>query len=118
MPNLVEISPVELEKMNFKIGKCIFAILLLSSLNQSVALHLNKLEFPSPKDACHLNIFKKILFNIFFYFVNVISLCSIYLPLEKVLALYLNKTCIPFTQVCFVPSLVEIGSVVLEKIEM
>ena len=38
-----------------------------------------------------------------------------YLPLEKGVALHLNKTWIPFTQGYFVPSLVESDSVVLEK---
>ena len=41
-----------------------------------------------------------------------------YLPLEKGGALHLNKLESPFTQGCIVPSLVEIGPVVLEKVEM
>ena len=44
--------------------------------------------------------------KVFFYFVNVFSLFVIISPW---------KTGIPFTQVCFVPSLVNIGPVVLEK---
>ena len=43
------------------------------------------------------------------------SLFHNYLPLEKGEALHLKKTWIPFTQGCFVPSLVEIDQVVLEK---
>ena len=40
-----------------------------------------------------------------------------HLPLEKGMALHLNKLDFdPFTQGCFVPSLVENGPVVLEKI--
>ena len=39
-----------------------------------------------------------------------------YLPLEKGGALHLKKNLIPFTQGYFMPSLVEIGPVVLEKI--
>ena len=50
----------------------------------------------------------------FFNFVNVFLLLRYYLPLEKGRALHLNKH-ITFTQECFVPSLVEIDSVVLEK---
>ena len=50
--------------------------------------------------------------------VNVFSpcCCMYHLPLEKGVALYLKKLESPaITQVCFVPSLVEISSVVLEK---
>ena len=53
----------------------------------------------------------------FLNFVNVFSLFRNYLPLEKDGALHLNELANlnPFTQGCFVPSLVEIGPVVLEK---
>ena len=47
----------------------------------------------------------------FLKFVNILSLCPYHLPFEKDVTLKQ----IPFTQVCFVPSLVEIGQVVLEK---
>ena len=49
----------------------------------------------------------------FCYFVN-------YLPLEKGRGSLFEQISIPFThdQRCFVPSLIEIGSVVLEKIKM
>ena len=43
-----------------------------------------------------------------FNFINVFSVFHYYLPFEKDRALHLNKR-------CFVPSLVEIGPVVLEK---
>ena len=46
--------------------------------------------------------------------VNVFSLFGNYLPLELGGALHLNKL-ESFTQGCFVPSLVDIGPVVLEK---
>ena len=49
-----------------------------------------------------------------FNFVIVFSIFRNYLPLEKGGARHLNKL-EPFTQGCFVPSLVEIGPVVLEK---
>ena len=34
MPNLIEIGPVVLEKKNYKVGQCIFAISLLSPLGK------------------------------------------------------------------------------------
>ena len=51
----------------------------------------------------------------FLYFVNVFSLFRNYPPLDKGVFLHLN---IPFTQGCLVPSLVEIGLLVLEKMKM
>ena len=52
----------------------------------------------------------------FFYFVfDVFLLFRNYLPLEKGVVLHLYKLKSPFTQGCFVPSLVEIGPVVLEE---
>ena len=48
MLKLVEIGPVVLEK-SFKFRQCIFAIYL--PLEKVKARHLNKREFPSPKDA-------------------------------------------------------------------
>ena len=52
----------------------------------------------------------------FFNFVNVISRFRNYLPFEKGGASSsFEQIYIPFTQGCFVPSLVEIGPVVLEK---
>ena len=48
-------------------------------------------------------------------FVNVFSLFRNYLPLEKDGGPSFEQTWIPFTQGCFVPSLVEICQVVLEK---
>ena len=44
MPSLLEIGPLVLEKK-------FIAISLLSSLENRVALHFNKLESPLPKDA-------------------------------------------------------------------
>ena len=51
VPSLVEIGPVVLEKKIFKFCQCIFAISQLSTLGKGRVLHLNKLEFTSPKDA-------------------------------------------------------------------
>ena len=84
-------------------------------LKMVVALHLDKCESPSPKNAlCQvwLKLAKWFLRRRFSNFVNVFSLFRNYLSLEKGLALYFL-----LTQGCFVPSLVEIISVVLEKKE-
>ena len=52
VPSLVEIGPVVLEKKIFKFRQCIFAIcVIISPWKRAGALHLNKLESPSPKDA-------------------------------------------------------------------
>ena len=52
MSSLVEIGPraVVLEKKTFKYCQCIFAISYFP-LEKGVILHLNKLEFPPPKDS-------------------------------------------------------------------
>jgi hypothetical protein len=79
---------------------------------------LNKLEFPSSKDSLYHNIwlnlacwfwrrFKKKIHRIF-----TLSLLS---PLREGLSPYFEQTWIPFTQGWFVPSLVNIGSAVLEN---
>ena len=65
------------------------------SLENSLTLHLNKLESPLPRDAlCQvwLKLTQWFWRNIFLYnFVNVFLLFRNYLPLEKSVALYLNK---------------------------
>ena len=82
-----------------------------------LVLHLKKLEFLSSKDAC-----AKIDWNwlsgsgeedflislMYFHYFIIIS------PWKRVVT-FIWKNWIPFTQGFFVPSLVEIGSVVLEK---
>ena len=63
-------------------------------LEKGRALHLKKLEFPSPKDAlCQvwLKLAQWFWRRRFFNFVNVFSLFRNYLPLEKGGALHLNK---------------------------
>ena len=78
-----------------------------------MVLYLNKLESPSPKDALWqvwLKLSKWLWRRRFFNFVNVFSLFSNYLPLEKGGTLHLNKLQSPPLK-----SLVEIGPVVLEK---
>ena len=63
-------------------------------LGNGGTLHLNKQEFPSPKDAlCQvwLKLAQWFWRRRFFNFVNVFSLFRNYLPLEKGGALHLNK---------------------------
>ena len=50
-----------------------------------------------------------------FKFRNEFSLFRYYLPLEKDVVVHLKKKWFPFTQGCFVSSLVEIGPVVLKR---
>ena len=77
--------------------------------------YLNKLEPPSPKGAwCWLKLAQWFWREDFKIFDNVFLLFRYFLSLEKGLALHLKKQ-IPFSQGCFVPSLVKIGPVVLEK---
>ena len=84
-----------------------------------MVLHLKKVEFPSLKNAlCQiwLKLAQRFWRRRFLNFFNVFSLFRNYLPLGEGGALCLNKLKSPcFTQGSFVPSLVEIGPVVLEK---
>ena len=84
-----------------------------------MTLHLNKFESPSPKDACFVpnlvEIDPVVREKKISKFRQCIFAISNYLRLEKCVALYLKKNRISFTQGYFVLSLVEIGSVVLEK---
>ena len=55
VPSLVEIGPVVLEKKIFKSYQCIFSKWLLSPLEKCMALNLNKIELPLPKNKlCHV----------------------------------------------------------------
>ena len=117
---LVEIGSVVLEKniffFNFVNVFSLFCYYL--PLEEDRALHLNKIEIPSSKDAlCQVWLklaqwfrrrrFLKFRLCFFRYFL-IISLGKGRVP-------SFEQTWIPFTQGCFVLSLVEIGSVVLEK---
>ena len=91
---LIEIGSVVLEKKILKFRLCIFSIKNYLLLEKGRALHLNKLESPSPKDAlCQvwLKLAQWFWRGRFFNFVNVFSLFRNYLPLEKGGALHLNK---------------------------
>ena len=76
-----------------------------------------EIKFPSRKDAlCRLVeigevVLKKKILKVC---LCMFAICF-YLPLEKVVALSFEQTWNPITQECFVPRLVEIGPVVLEK---
>ena len=51
MTSLVEVNPVVLEKMILQFVKRNFLnFVIISPLKKDRAFHLNKLEFPSPKD--------------------------------------------------------------------
>ena len=54
MQRLIEIGSVVLEKKIFKFRQCTFFIKNYLPLEKGVTLHLNKLEFPSPKAACSI----------------------------------------------------------------
>ena len=112
-PCLVEIGSVFLEKKIFWFGQCIFTISYLSPFEKGGAHHLNKLESPSTKDAlCQvwLKMVQCFWRRRFLNFINVFSEFRNYLPWKRAGSFIWNNT-----QGCFVPSLIEIGPVVLEK---
>ena len=87
-------------------------------LEKGGALHLNKPESPSPKNAlCQvwLKLAQWFWKRRFFKFCQCVFAISYLSPLGKGRGPSFEQTWIPFTQEPFVPSLVEIGSVVLEK---
>ena len=93
MPSLVEIGQVILEEDFFFYFVNVFWLFLnYLPFEKDWALHLNKLESPSPKD-----IFCQVWLKLdqwflrrLFIFVNVFSLFGDYLPLKKSWALHLN----------------------------
>ena len=94
-----------------------FAMSLLSPLRKRRALHLNKLESSSPKDAlCQvwLKLAQWFLRRRFFKVRQCIFAICYYLPLEKDGTSF-QQSSILITQEYFVPTLVEIGPVVLKK---
>ena len=109
-----EFGPMVLKKKIFKNSQFVSTI-LSSPIGKGQAYHWNKIESPSPKDVlCYfwLKLAQWFWWRRFFNFVNLFSLFRYYLPLEKggPFTLHLNKL-----EVCFVPSLVEIGPVILQK---
>ena len=97
----------------FNFVNLFFAISNYLPLEKGMALHLNKFQYPSPKDGlCQvlLKLAQWFWRRRFLNFVNVFSLFRNYLYLEKDSALHF-----PFTQECNMRSLVEIGPMVPEK---
>ena len=80
MPSSLEICPVVKEKKIFLFRQCIFTIRYHLSLEKGVVLNLNKLDFPSPKDAL-CQVWLKLAQEDFQ--IHVFSLFPYYLPLEK-----------------------------------
>ena len=83
-----------------------------------MVLHLNKLESPTsqyPLCQFWLKLAQPFWRKGFLNFVNVFLLFHNLLPLEKGLALQSNKLESSSPKGCFVPSLVEINPVVIEK---
>ena len=87
-------------------------------LKKSRVLHLNKFESPSSKDAL-CKVWLKL--AQWFWRRRFLNVCQCILAFSQLSLLgkgrghSFEQTWIPFTQGCFVTSLVEIGSVVLEK---
>ena len=90
-------------------------------LEKGVALHLNKIESPSPKDAL-LQIWlkkAKLLLRIWFSnLVNVFFTISLLSTLGKGRGPSFEQSWISFNQGCFAPILAEISLVILEKMKM
>ena len=112
VPSLLEIGQVE--KKIFKFRQCIFIFFSNNlPLGKGRGPSLNKLESPSLKDAfCKVWLKLALLFFKFRQGILSILLLS---PLGKGRGPSFKLIWFPFTQGWFVPSLVEIGPVVLEK---
>ena len=95
MAGLVESGQVVLEKKIFFISSMYFRnFVIISTLEKGGALHSNKLESSSPKDALRqirLKLVQWFLSGRFLNVVNVFLVFHNYLPLEKDRALHLNK---------------------------
>ena len=85
MQSLVDVEPVVLEKKIFKVLNVFSIFRNYLPLEKGGALHLNKLESPSPKDALYedwLKLAQWFWRRGFLNFVNVFSLFRNYLPLK------------------------------------
>ena len=117
VPNLVEIGPVVLKREFLNIFNIILIFRFYLPFEKDGAFHLNKLQFPSPKDAlCQVWLklaqcfWRGRFFNIF----NIILHFRYHFPLEKGKALHLNKLeSLHPRMLC--ANLVETCPVVLEK---
>ena len=118
VPSLVEIGSVVLEKKIFEFRQCILVIALLSPLGEGWGpsfeqtwIPFNQGYFvPSLVKIGPVVLEKKIFKSCQFFFIN-----SQLSPLLVGRGPSFEQTWIPFNQEYFVPSLVEIGPVVLEK---
>ena len=87
-------------------------------LEKDGPLHSNKLEFPLPKNAlCQvfLKLAKWFLRRSIFFILSMYLHYFVIISPWKRAGPSFEQNWIPFTQGCFLPSLVEIGSVVLEE---
>ena len=111
VPSLVEIGQVILEKKIFKSRQCIFSnVAIISPWKQCMALNLNITQeyFVS----CLVEIGPAVLEKIFKSCQYFFNFCY-YLPLEKGQGPSFERNWMPLTHGCSVPSLVEIGQVVV-----
>jgi hypothetical protein len=117
MPTLIKIGPVVLEKKSFKWPHPIFAFCDYLPVEKDLALYLNKLEFPPPKDVYQvwLNLACWFWRRRFLIFFNCICTFLLLSPLGEGQSPSFEETWIPPFQGWFVPSLVRIDPVVLEK---
>ena len=109
------IGSVVLEKKIFKFRQCIFSIKNYLPLEKGGALHLDKLESPSPKDALCQVLLK---LAQWFWGRRFFLISTMYFPYFVIIFHWKRAgplLWIPLTQGCFVASLVEIGPVVLKK---
>ena len=99
-------------RKDFLISSMYFCYFVFISLGKGQCLLLNKLELSSTKDAL-----TQVWFNLKIIKFRQCTFTILYLsPFGKGGGGSFEQTWILFTQGCFVPSLVEIGSLVLEKI--
>ena len=120
VPSLIEVGLVVLENKIFKYRQSILAIWLSSPPpgKRRGLLFEKKIESPLPKKAlCQVwfRMAQWFLRRSFFYFPQCIFAVWLLSPLGKMHGPSFEQTSIPYTQVWFVPILIKIGPVVLEK---
>ena len=116
VPKLGEIGSVVLEKKIFYTSSMYFRYFCNNlPLEKGGVLHLNKLESPSPKDVLCQVWLKLAQWFWRWRFCQCIFAISQLSPFAKGRGPSTEQTWIPFTQGWFVPSLVEIGPLVLKK---
>ena len=116
MPSLVEKAQLFLRRRFLKFVNVFSLFPHYPPLEKGVAFHLNKIEFPLPKDdLCQVWLKRPSGSLEDFQSSQCIFAISSLSPLDKGCGLSFEQNWIPITQGCFVPSLVEIGQMVLEK---